>query len=341
MIEQQTIQDENDIRKYFAMIPHMADDELDPYEYRLLGHYYRVCGANDGQCTEGTRKSGERCQMSKSKVSDVRQSLAMKGWITLEYMYADEHKEQIEYVIVKLVNRWAENVMRYAKQDGVDTRPQDGQDAHEGVYTTRTGCPPDDHKNNQSGKTAALRNSSGDESHHGFVVGSHVFYVLEKRGKAAKIMEGVVYGGTPKMVRVDFGDSGKKTVRPKSLHRTKPKLERKTDRTQNAVLELVYGIQSNAPIGKSTMTYANQVQSALLDLPGGYPSPLEIWAAYKHYKIKNPRLPKPSNAMALMRMVSTYRDYQEGLREAAERYAVSGPTKAQQAEALLYGSDNG
>ena len=47
--------------KYFTMLLNMADDDLDPFEYRLLGHYIRVCGAGkDGSCFETTRTTAQK-----------------------------------------------------------------------------------------------------------------------------------------------------------------------------------------------------------------------------------------------------------------------------------------
>ena len=70
-------------RQYFIPMPHIADDDLDPYQYRLLGHYMRVAG--DGQCNESTETTARRVRFSKRKVTDVRKQLTAMGYIHCEY----------------------------------------------------------------------------------------------------------------------------------------------------------------------------------------------------------------------------------------------------------------
>lgn len=71
--------------KPYHRLPNAADDELNPYEYRLYGHYVRVCAADaDGACDEDTAETAERCKMSGAKVSEVRRDLEQMGWITIE-----------------------------------------------------------------------------------------------------------------------------------------------------------------------------------------------------------------------------------------------------------------
>ena len=94
---------------FYAMIPHMDDDDLDPYEYRLLGHYRRVCGVNGNICTQSTRTLAEKTKMSTGKVTQARQSLAAKGRINLAYT-----KKTIR---VTLIDRWQENIERYQEKE--------------------------------------------------------------------------------------------------------------------------------------------------------------------------------------------------------------------------------
>lgn len=132
------IKDEGVTDRYFHIMLNMADDELDPYEYRLLGHYRRVCGAKNVPCTESTRTTAERCKMSAGKVSETRQALAAGGWIWIS--------EEGNRVIVTLVDRMPENVARYSGGNrSPHERSQDERSPHEQSghhmnisFTTRT-----------------------------------------------------------------------------------------------------------------------------------------------------------------------------------------------------------
>lgn len=104
MAENQEIkQHEN---KYFHIILNMADDDLDVYEYRLLGHYIRV-----GLTYEGTRTTANKTKMSVGKVVSTRNKLEEKGYITMQ-----KPETQADTVIVTIVDRMAENVARYSKE---------------------------------------------------------------------------------------------------------------------------------------------------------------------------------------------------------------------------------
>lgn len=72
-------------------LPNKADDELDAYEYRLLGHYTRACAeSEDSICHEGTRELAEACQMSTGKVVYARRQLRDKGYITFQMGRGDQ-----------------------------------------------------------------------------------------------------------------------------------------------------------------------------------------------------------------------------------------------------------
>lgn len=115
--ERQHLQDYSDLRKYRHEMPNMADDDLNLYEYRLYGHYKRVCGAADGgACFEGTRKTAEKTDMSHPMVIKTRRSLEEKGYIKCEY-------EPGQTVRVTLVDIWPINMARYSKDaEGVVTQ---------------------------------------------------------------------------------------------------------------------------------------------------------------------------------------------------------------------------
>jgi len=104
------VRDDGRTGKYFTLIYNMADDDLNPYQYRLLGHYKRVCGdSDDGACWESTRTTGKKCQMSTGKVSSTRLELQTMGYVSIEQRPNDTLR-------ITLIDRMAENVSRYAKQ---------------------------------------------------------------------------------------------------------------------------------------------------------------------------------------------------------------------------------
>lgn len=113
-MSKQKITQENDGKKYFTMFPNIIDDSsLDPYEFRLLVHYYRV-----GNCWEGTRTTAEKCKMSVGAVSKKRLSLSQKGWITLK------KGTQADTIKITVTDKWDENMRHF-------TRSPQGLDVHQ------------------------------------------------------------------------------------------------------------------------------------------------------------------------------------------------------------------
>lgn len=110
----QKITDQEDVRRYFAMIPHMADDDLDIHEYRLYGHYKRVCGENGGSCTESERTTCEHLGFSRKKLRSTRESLAEKSYIHFT-PGKPKSKEfpQGRPAVVTCPSLWQQNSLRY------------------------------------------------------------------------------------------------------------------------------------------------------------------------------------------------------------------------------------
>lgn len=107
--KQDQVTDNAPFGKYFHVMLNMADDDLNPYQYRLLGHYRRVCGDN-GACWESTRTTATKCKMSTGKVSSTRKELETTGYIHLQYRDDDT-------CFITLVDRMAENIQRYCSPD--------------------------------------------------------------------------------------------------------------------------------------------------------------------------------------------------------------------------------
>lgn len=126
MTEQNIFYDDSDLRKYRTELPNLADDDMDPFQYRLYAHYKRVCGANGGTCWESVRTTAKKCQMSPDKVTDARNWLEQNGWI-------ETRKEEQGTVHVTILDRWLDNMMRYT--NGGHTKYRTGHTKYRtGVY---------------------------------------------------------------------------------------------------------------------------------------------------------------------------------------------------------------
>lgn len=119
------------LTKYFTQFPNIIDDYgLDPYEFRVLIHYYRV-----GECWEGVRTTAEKCKMSVGKVTEVRRSLFEKGLITI--------LPNGDGVTIEVVDKTKENLDKYRSPDEQGVHAMNGS-----VHHMNTTCSPDEHKNN-------------------------------------------------------------------------------------------------------------------------------------------------------------------------------------------------
>lgn len=97
-------QDSGSVNKYFAIIPHIDDDDLTVNEYRLIGHYRKLFGLNLPPET-----NAQTAAVTGMKVKDVRaarKGLVDKGRITINELTG-------VVVLVSLVDVMEENVRRY------------------------------------------------------------------------------------------------------------------------------------------------------------------------------------------------------------------------------------
>ena len=130
-----------ELLRYFTQFPNIIDElGLDPYEFRLLLHYYRV-----GECWEGVRATAKKCSMSVGKVASVRMELKNKSLITIEPYGPDG-------VIIKLVDKTRENVAFF-------DRSPDGQGVHDmnGVFTESDATRSRGEHKNTNSKNTQLR----------------------------------------------------------------------------------------------------------------------------------------------------------------------------------------
>ncbi len=101
--------------KYYHMMLNMADDDLNPHEYRLLGHYLRWAG-HGGTREEGIRTTAKVCHMGQVALRKARASLVAKGYLIVKEPTKAQAEDGVPTKIT-VVDRWAENIARYAKDE--------------------------------------------------------------------------------------------------------------------------------------------------------------------------------------------------------------------------------
>lgn len=101
-------------RNNFMLIPNMADDDLNIYEFRLLGHYTRICGQEGGRCWQGIKTIHEKTGISLGMITRTRNSLEAKGFISVS-VPDGKSRNRGESISVSIVDRWQENTVRYCK----------------------------------------------------------------------------------------------------------------------------------------------------------------------------------------------------------------------------------
>lgn len=123
--ERDLIENEAHEHKYFHKMLNMAEDDLDPFEYRLLAHYVRWSNLRKRRI-EGYKKTAKLCKMSPAKLLQARQALIDKGYIKYNAPTAQQANRGIGGTVV-IVDRWLENIERYSepspKIDKVDSKP--------------------------------------------------------------------------------------------------------------------------------------------------------------------------------------------------------------------------
>ena len=113
----QAISTDSSPQRYFASIPHMADDDLTMQEYRVYGHYVRVCGQY-GKCKEKEATTIKKCGMGRAAFRKAREGLAEKGFITIvERGQAHTKGQKGRPYLIVLRDIWRENIDRYGKKD--------------------------------------------------------------------------------------------------------------------------------------------------------------------------------------------------------------------------------
>ena len=267
-------------KSHFHVMLNMADDDLDPYAYRLLGHYQRVCGANNTPCTETTRETAQRCQMSASKVVSVRRDLAEKGWITL---LSTRHS-----ITVTLRDRMAENITRY-----------------------KPGCSPDEQQ-----KTDCSPHEQDCSPHERLYINNHIEEPIEEQDSICASKNPASEDSSTDSA-VSPGGDGRGTT-PAQI-KSKPRKTRPRDPLIDAIAEVSWGITPAQSMGKSVGARCGMIKSEILAIfPNAPPSPEEIRTASQWWRAKG--LSVPRDPAKFIGMLSDYRERDNSNGRSGTRY---------------------
>jgi hypothetical protein len=97
--------------KYFTQMLNIAEDDLDPFQYRLLAHYVRWTG-HGGESDESIRQAASATKMGVNKIRSTLQELE-----TLKYIKVDRPTPQEarngKTIHITILDRWMDNISRY------------------------------------------------------------------------------------------------------------------------------------------------------------------------------------------------------------------------------------
>jgi len=140
----QQIEDAGDLKKYRTELPNLYDDAgMDPFTYRLLGHYKRV-----GKCTESVRTTAKHCAMSVGQVVKSRELLAN------EYKFIKVERVKNKGIRISVLDVWVKNFLHYSKlaeakrkraaKGGLaePTKRSQGEQSSQGVHTVNASFTP-------------------------------------------------------------------------------------------------------------------------------------------------------------------------------------------------------
>lgn len=113
MSDNSTIQDEAPARKYFTQMLNMAEDDLDPFQYRLLAHYIRWY--ENKPYPESIRQTAKATKMGVNKVQSTLDELSQLGYLEVYRPTAAEARNGAT-ITIKVVDRWLENINRYQRK---------------------------------------------------------------------------------------------------------------------------------------------------------------------------------------------------------------------------------
>lgn len=98
--------------KYVHTLLNIAEYELDPFQYRLLGHYVRTIPFIEAglKKPESLRDTSKICKMSVDKVKTARDQLVEMGYIIILKQPDGNDKAAGSGARIHIADRWADNV---------------------------------------------------------------------------------------------------------------------------------------------------------------------------------------------------------------------------------------
>lgn len=187
-----TFESEGDpTKKYFHMMLNMAEDDLDPFQYRLLGHYLRWAG-HGGMMPEGIRDTAKASKMSVDKVRQAREQLETLGYLHLKIPTKEEQKKGLSVEVV-VVDRWLENIQRFHK--GVRNSAQGNE--HKGVLNSAQGgvrniAPLNNKSKEEQKEDSSHDGKSPDKAYVSAIQQTFGFSIYQRAIKPAAMLAGTI-----------------------------------------------------------------------------------------------------------------------------------------------------
>lgn len=97
--------------KYFTQMLNIAEDDLDPFQYRLLAHYVRWTG-HGGESDESIRATAKATKMSANKVRLTLEELETLKYIAVKRPTPQEARNG-KTIHITILDRWMDNISRY------------------------------------------------------------------------------------------------------------------------------------------------------------------------------------------------------------------------------------
>ena len=85
--------------KHITLIPTIAEDELDPFQYRVYGHLLRVC--DDNRSIPSRYAMAKHCKMTEDDVSSALKRLNELGYIAITYC-----ENGYDPMAISLLDKW-------------------------------------------------------------------------------------------------------------------------------------------------------------------------------------------------------------------------------------------
>lgn len=105
------VENEAPAHKYFTQMLNIAEDDLDPFQYRLLAHYVRWTG-HGGESDESIRQAASATKMGVNKIRSTLQELENLKYIKVDRPTPQEARNG-KTIHITILDRWMDNISRY------------------------------------------------------------------------------------------------------------------------------------------------------------------------------------------------------------------------------------